>query len=62
MGAGWGGAPGIRGRGGQANLEIKKMTMGTLIGIEHTMCRVLSVNPLLCGHMRTTPLLVPSHL
>lgn len=36
--------------------------MWPLIGIERTLCRVLSVNHVLCGHMTTSPLPVPSHL
>lgn len=36
--------------------------MQTLMGIEHPLCRVLSVNHVLCGPMRTSRLLVPSHL
>lgn len=55
----WCGAPE---RGRQAGLGLKKMTVWTLIGIKHLLCRVLSVNPVLCAPMRTNHLPVPSHL
>lgn len=54
--------PRTPGRGRQAGLGLRRMTVWTLIGIEHLLCRVLSVNHVLCGPMRTSHLSVPSHL